>query len=115
MNQKTLAQSGTVERAERIIRESRSEMVTVVMRQEDYRALKKMGGPRPDQIHMALYHYIDTINDSGWNPEQNRKARFYEDVTTYKCTLLKSLCDDIRSLKGRFDDHTIEAIRLFLR
>ncbi len=93
----------------------RCEIVTVVMRMEDYLKLKETGGPRPDQIHMALSHYLETINKAGWRPEYRSSSRLYENVTTYKCTLLKSLCEDVRNLKGRFDDHTIEAVRLFLR
>jgi hypothetical protein len=91
------------------------EIVTVVMRVEDYRKLKILGGPRPDQIHMALYHYLDTMRGLGWQSNLKSVARMYENVTSYQCTLRKSVCDEIRYLKGRFDDHTIEALRLYLR
>jgi hypothetical protein len=94
---------------------ARCEIVTVVMRMEDYLKLKEVGGPRPDQIHMALNHYLEMISKTGWRPKYKGPSRLDENVTAYKCTLPKSLCEDVRNLKGRFDDHTIEAVRLFLR
>lgn len=95
--------------------QARCEIVTVVMRMEDYLKFKEAGGPRPDQIHMALIHYLEMLSKTGWRPKYRSPSRLYENVTTYKCTLPKSLCEDVRNLKGRFDDHTIEAVRLFLR
>ena len=115
MDQKVPAQERTASDLKEVGKQPRSEVVTVVMRQQDFLALKEMGGPRPDQIHMALNHYLDTMSKSGWRPLPNRQSRFFENVTSYKCPLLKSMCDDIRGLKGRFDDHTIQAIQLFLR
>ncbi|AFM23095.1 hypothetical protein [Desulfomonile tiedjei] len=91
------------------------EIVTVVMRVGEYRKLKQLGGPRPDQIHMALHHYLGIVRELGWQSNIKSMARMYENVTSYQCRLRKSICDEIRHLKGRFDDHTIEALRLYLR
>ncbi|MBI5248304.1 MAG: hypothetical protein HY912_02315 [Desulfomonile tiedjei] len=115
MEEETFAREQETSEVEQVAKQARCEMVTVVMRQEDYQALKEMGGPRPDHVHMALNHYLDTMSKFGWRPVPSGQLRLYENLTTYKCTLLKSLCDDVRCLKGRFDYHTIEAIRLYLR
>lgn len=115
MDQNALFSGKAISEVEHVGKQTRSEMVTVVLRQEDFRRLKEIGGPRSDQIHMALNHYLETIKQTGWSPIPNSQLRFYENVTTFKCTLMKSVCEQIRSLKGRFDHHTIEAVRLFLK
>jgi len=42
---------------------ARPEIVTVVIRREDYAKLKHAGGPRPDQICMALRHYLKILGE----------------------------------------------------
>ena len=44
-------------------------IINVLMRREDYESLKKQGGPRPDQISMALRHYLKLITEEKWRPE----------------------------------------------
>jgi hypothetical protein len=90
------------------------EMVTIAITQEDYDELKKSGGPRADQIHMALRHYLKMLNETGWRPMSNGIERMYSTCTIFQCAVQKALCDEIRDLGGRFDTHTMEAVRLFL-
>lgn len=93
---------------------SRSEICTVVLRLEDYAELKKVGGPRTDQIHMALQYYLRMIKDGRGSPAPRGKNLFRGNVVNFQCALSKDLCREVRQLGGRFDSHTIEAIRLFL-
>jgi hypothetical protein len=92
----------------------RLELVSVTVTKEDYAKLKATGGPHPDQISMALRYYLDKVNktsrhlhvsDLGWNRGP---------VTTFPCALPKSLLDDVRNLEGRFDSHTIEAVKRYI-
>jgi hypothetical protein len=92
----------------------RCEMVTIAITQEDYDELKKLGGPRADQIHMALRHYLKMLNETGWRPTPNGIERMYSTCTIFQCAVQKDLCDEIRDLGGRFDAHTMEAVRMFL-
>jgi len=93
---------------------SRNEICTVVLRREDYTELKKVGGPRTDQVHMALQHYLKMIREGKWLPAAGGKNCFRGNVVNFQCALRKDLCREVRKLGGRFDSHTIEAIRLFL-
>jgi hypothetical protein len=92
----------------------RYEMVTIAITHEDHDELKKSGGPRADQIHMALRHYLKMLNETGWRPTANGVERMYSTCTIFQCAVRKDLCDEIRDLGGRFDAHTMEAVRLFL-
>ncbi len=89
-------------------------VINVLMRQEDYESLKKKAGPRPDQISMALRHYLKLITETKWRPEMSDTANRTQRFTTFQCTVSKDLWEDIRNLGGRVDSHTVEAIRLFL-
>ena len=93
---------------------ARPEIVTVVIRREDYAKLKHAGGPRPDQICMALRHYLKILGEMEWRPSVIDHNGHSQDVKTFQCGVPKDVCDEIRSLPGRFDTHTIEAMRLFL-
>jgi hypothetical protein len=90
------------------------EVITVLVRQEDYVLLKKDGGPRSDQIAMALGHYLALIREARWQPEMSSKAIYLGKIMTFKCAVSKKLYEEIRALGGRLDHHTIEAVRLFL-
>ena len=92
----------------------RLELVSVTVTKENYAKLKATGGPHPDQISTALRYYLDAVNkasmhlhvsDVGWNRGP---------VTTFPCALPKSLLDDVRNLEGRFDSHTIEAVKRYV-
>jgi hypothetical protein len=89
-------------------------VITVLMRREDYESFKKQGGPRSDQISMALRHYLKLIAETKWRPEMSDTANRTRRFTTFQCTVSKDLWDDIRNLRGRVDSHTVEAIRLWL-
>ena len=90
------------------------EIINVLMRREDYESLKKQGGPRPDQISMALRNYLKLITETKWCPEMSDSANRPGRFATFQCTVSKDLWEDIRNLGGRVDSHTVEAIRLFL-
>lgn len=91
----------------------RYEIVNVLMRRQDYESLRKLGGPRPDQISMAFRHYLKLIAETKWRPEMS-KTNGAARLATYQCPLSKDLWREIRNLGGRVDSHTVEAIRLFL-
>lgn len=90
------------------------EIITVLVRVEDYKVLKKDGGPRPDQISLALRHYLQLIRETKWKPEMNTFRNAGGRVKTFRCAIPKALRDEIRDLGGRFDAHTLEAVRLYL-
>lgn len=92
----------------------RCEMVTIALAQDDYDELKRSGGPRADQIHMALQHYLKMLKETNWRPTTNGIERMYSTCTIFQCAVRKELCDEIRELGGRFDAHTVEAVRLYL-
>lgn len=92
----------------------RRELVSVAVTTEDYEKLKATGGPHPDQISTALRYYLDIVcktdtHLTAGNPGWNRGP-----VTTFLCALPKSLLDDVRNLAGRFDSHTIEAVKWYV-
>jgi hypothetical protein len=95
-------------------RNGQYEMITVLVRQEDYALLKKDGGPRSDQIAMALGHYLSLIKEARWRPEMSSQAAYLGKIMTFKCAVSKRLYEEIRALGGRLDHHTMEAVRLFL-
>ncbi|MBI5248249.1 MAG: hypothetical protein HY912_02030 [Desulfomonile tiedjei] len=90
------------------------EIVTVLVRLEDYDLLKRDGGPRPDQITLALRHYLKLVKDDKWKPEMTVFCHPGGRVKTFRCAIPKLLGDEIRDLGGRFDAHTLQAVRLFL-
>ena len=100
--------------AEDQINTHKHEIINVLMRREDYESLKKQGGPRPDQISMALRNYLKLITEAKWCPEMSDAANRAGRFATFQCTVSKDLWEDIRNLGGRVDSHTVEAIRLFL-
>ncbi len=54
------------------------EIITDLVRVEDYKVLKKDGGPRPDQISLALRHYLQLIRnqvETGDDTFRNAGAR----------------------------------------
>jgi hypothetical protein len=116
MNEEIDASKGVSTGAEKCRSTShiRCEMVTIALTQDDYDELKKAGGPRADQIHMALQHYLRMLKETNWRPTTNGIERMYSTCTIFQCAVQKELCDEIRDLGGRFDAHTVEAVRLFL-
>ena len=85
------------------------------MRKIDYAAMKKSGVPHPDQIALALWHYLRLIEETKLIPAVNGSGTFNGSVTTFRCALPRELCDRVKSLAGRFDLHIMEAVRLWLR
>jgi hypothetical protein len=91
------------------------EIVTVLVRKADYVELKKSGVPGPDQIALALWHYLRLIEETQLITAANGSGTFNGSVTTFRCALPRELCDRVKSLAGRFDLHIMEAVRLWLR
>jgi hypothetical protein len=91
------------------------EIVTALVRKIDYAAMKKSGVPYPDQIAMALWHYLRLIEETKLIPGASGSGTFNGSVTTFRCALPRELCDRVKSLAGRFDLHIMEAVRLWLR
>ena len=93
----------------------RREIATVAVTQEDYAALKDAGGPDPNDIAMALRHYVDLMRENNWRPPESVFGWMRGPVVHFLTAIPRDLADEIRNLPGRFDGHTIEAVRLFLR
>jgi len=91
------------------------EIVTVLVRKVDYAELKKSGVPHPDQIALALWHYLRLIEETQLIPGVNDSGIFDFAVTTFPCALPREICNRVKSLDGRFDIHIMEAVRLWLR
>jgi hypothetical protein len=85
------------------------EIVTVLVRKTDYAELKRSGVPAGEQVAMALRHYLTLMEETQLVPQI-----FNGDVTTFRCSLPKELCDRLRSLGGRLDLHVMEAVRIWL-
>jgi hypothetical protein len=90
------------------------ELVSVFLRKSDLVKLRKLGGPRADQIAMAMWHYLKEKEKSNWEPPLRTKREVLVDVTSLNCAIPKELVVRIRSLGGLWHLHTMEALRLFL-
>jgi len=91
----------------------RRELVTITVTQEDFRRLKASGGSWPDQLIMALRRYLHIREEDRWRTQMNAAGWHRGHVISFPCAIPKTLSDEIRNLGGRFDTHTIEAVRLF--
>ena len=92
----------------------RRELVTVAVTQADYAALKATGGPHSDDITTALKNYVDLVEETGWHSEDIGSGWDRGPVVHFLTAIPKDLAEQIRNLPGRFDGHTIEAVRIFL-
>ncbi len=90
------------------------EIVTVLVRKADYAELKRSGVPIPEQIALALRHYLNLVEQTKLVPGAINSEMFNCDATTSSFGLPKELCDRLRSLGGRLDLHIMEAVRLWL-
>ena len=90
------------------------EIVTVLVRKADYAELKRSGAPIPEQVTMALRHYLELIEQTRLVPGPINFEIFEVDVTTFRCGLPRELRDRLRTLGGRLDLHIMEAVRLWL-
>ena len=79
------------------------EIVTVLVRKADYAELKRSGVPIPEQVTMALRHYLNLIEQTKLVPGAINYEMFNDDVTTSRYGLPRELCDRLRSLGGRLD------------
>lgn len=99
----------------RIKASTRRELVTVTVTAQDYAALKAAGGPKPDQISVALTRYLHVMKAAESRPQMNGPGWWRGPVISFQCVISKALSDEIRNLGGRLDSHMIEAVRLFFR
>jgi hypothetical protein len=93
---------------------TKREIVTVTVTRADYFALKAIGGPYPDEITKALKYYVDLVRETDWRPRDISFGWSRGPVVHFLTAIPKNVADQIRSLPGRFDGHTIEAVRIFL-
>ena len=90
------------------------ELVTITVTKHDYAKLKAAGGPHPSYINMALSHYLRLIKEAESYPLVGAVGWRRGPVMSFMCAIPNHLSDEIRLLAGRFDSHTIEAVRLYL-
>jgi hypothetical protein len=90
------------------------ELVTVIMRQADYDQLDKRRLPMDVQVSLALQHYLKLIQEGKWLAESANFTLLDCKWKSVQCALSKQLCDQVRGLMGRFDFHTLQAVRLYL-
>ena len=93
---------------------AKREIVTITVTRADYTALKAAGGPDPDGVTTALEYYLDLLRETDWRPQDISFGWSRGPVVHFLTAIPKDLADEIRSLAGRFDGHTIEAVRMFL-
>jgi hypothetical protein len=94
----------------------RSEIVTVTVTKGDYRKLAGSRAPCADQVGKALREYLHAVMFEGYIQELERSHGWARGpVVSFKLPLPKDLVEKVRSLRGRFDGHTLEAVRLLMR
>jgi hypothetical protein len=93
---------------------TRYELVNVTMRYNDYARLRGRGFSMDEQVSMALANYLKLEPDNACLKEVLKDFSPDGNLISIRCALPKSLCDQIRELKGRRDLHTVEAVRLYL-
>jgi hypothetical protein len=91
----------------------RRELVTITVTKEDFRKLKADGALRTDQVRVALRRYLHIKEKARRGAHIGADGWSRGPVVSFSCAMPKTLTDQIRSLGGRFDSHTIEAVRLF--
>ena len=96
------------------VRTDRHEIVNVLMRRQDDASLRRLGGPRPDQISLPLRHYLKIVDETKWRAEPDNLEQGERRLATFQCHVSKELWRKIRYPGGRADSHTVEAIRLWL-
>jgi hypothetical protein len=74
--------------------------------------MKAAGGPHPDHIQTALKQYVDAVRKTGRSPCKVSFGWKRGEVVYIPVAITKDLADEIRTLPGRFDGHTIEAVHL---
>lgn len=67
-----------------------------------------------EQVSMALANYLKVDPNNACLKEVLNDFSPDGYLISFRCALPKSLCIQIRELKGRFDLHIAEAVRLYL-
>lgn len=93
---------------------SRRELVTITVSRDDFLRLRAVGGPNANHIEGALRHYMNVMRQTPHYPLPDSPAWLRGPVMSFLAAIPRHLSDGIRSLSGRFDNHTIRAFRLFL-
>jgi len=90
------------------------ELVTVIMRKADYDQLHNRKLPMEVQVSLAIQHYLKLIREGRWMGDNVMSPLMEGKVKSVSCALSKQLCDQLRDVPGRFDLHTLQAVRLYL-
>ena len=93
---------------------TKREILTITVTHGDYVSLKAAGGPDPAYITMALRYYIALLRETDWRPQGVSFGWSRGPVVHFLTAIPKDVADEVRGLPGRFDGHTIEAVRIFL-
>jgi hypothetical protein len=93
----------------------RSEIVTIAVTKEDHIRLTAAGASYSNEISSALRYYLHAVKHGDYIQQLERSHGWARGpVVSFKLPLPKDLVDEVRSLKGRFDGHTLEAVRLLM-
>jgi hypothetical protein len=95
----------------------RSEIVTIAVTKEDHMRLRltAAGASYSNEISSALRYYLHAVKHGGYIQQIERSHGWARGpVISFKLPLPKDLVDEVRSLRGRFDGHTLEAVRLLM-
>lgn len=96
-------------------RRKRMELVNVTVVKEDYEKLKALGGDNTDHVVAALTHYLHALKNTAFRRDPECLGWNRGPVVNFPCGVPKDIANQIRNLPGRFDEHTIEAVRLMFR
>jgi hypothetical protein len=91
----------------------RRELVTITVTEEDFLRLKASGGLWQDQLGVALRRYLHIKETPRRRVQTNTHGWTRGPVVSFPAAIPKVITDRIRNLGGRFDNHTIEAVRVF--
>lgn len=92
----------------------RRELVTITVTEEDFLRLKASGRCWQDQLGVALRRYLHIKENSRHHVQLKAHGWARGPVVSFPSAIPKVITDGIRNLGGRFDNHTIEAVRVFL-
>lgn len=90
------------------------ELVTVIMRKKDFDQFIARKLPMEVQVSLALQHYLKLVREGRWMGDNGSSPVWKGKVVSVSCALAKHLCDELRDVPGRFDLHTLQAVRLYL-
>jgi hypothetical protein len=93
----------------------RMELVNITVVKEDFEKLKALGGFNTDYMAMALTHYVHVLKNTTFPRDPASLGWRRGSVVSFPCGIPKDIADEVRNFPGRFDEHTIEAVRCLFR